>query len=156
MPEKPKPTKKQRDFASKVIEGASQADAYREAYDAEGSKPTTIRREAHRVASNPTVATMVTEGIEREGRLAARDLGNRRRWILGRLVEEAEGAESDSARVRALELLAKQSGLFENEADRAEKRASASEDALTAELEARLAILLPGVGALDIEPEPEE
>jgi len=153
-----KPTRKQRKFAEGVIAGESLADSYREAYDAEGSSGATIRREAHRVSALPHVATMVDEARQSEARAAERDLGLRRRWIVGRLVEEADRAPSDSARVRALELLAKQAGLFDSEADRSEKRLAASESELVAELESRLAAIGGGeaieVEGLEIPPTP--
>ena len=139
-----KPTRKQRKFAEGVIAGESLADSYREAYDAEGSSGATIRREAHRVSALPHVATMVETARQGEARAAERNLGLRRRWIVGRLVEEADAAPSDSARVRALELLAKQAGLFDSEAERSEKRLAASESELVAELESRLGALAVG------------
>jgi hypothetical protein len=153
-----KPTRKQRIFAEQVIAGESLADSYREAYDAEGSSPATVRKEAHKVSRSPHVARMVDDARANEARAAERDLGLRRRWIVGRLVEEADRAPSDSARVRALELLAKQAGLFDSEAERSEKRLAASESELVAELESRLGALGAGevieVEGLEIPPTP--
>jgi hypothetical protein len=146
-----KPTKKQRKFVERVVEGDSLADAYREAYDAEGSSAATIRKEAHNLSRRPHIARMVEAARADEARAVQRDLGLRRRWIVSRLVEEADAAPSDSARVRALELLAKQAGLFASEAERSEKRLGSSEAELVAELESRLGAMVPAAEAIEVQ-----
>ena len=97
-------TSKQREFARLVAEGSTLADAYAEAYETSGKRET-IRREASRLARSPNVAPM----IEAEGKaIESAQLptrATRRRFVLERLVRESETAPSDSARIRALELL---------------------------------------------------
>ena len=144
------PTDKQRDFVGKIIEGNSLADSYRAAYDAEGMQPQTVRREAHRLTQRHNVATMLEGARRDEARGLQRSLSLRRRWILERLVSEAEDDESPPAsRVRALELLARQAGLFDSAEERSDARANASEADLAAELEARLGAIL-SEGAVDV------
>ena len=126
------PTDKQRKFAQAVSEGANYSEAYRQSYDAEGSSPETVRVNAHRVAHNANVSPMIDE-------LRARNVGSRRRWILERLLEEAESEESTPAsRVKSLELLAKLAGMFDSEKERAEKGEHSTESELIAELNQRL------------------
>jgi len=133
------PTEKQRKFAQAVSEGESYSEAYRKAYNAEGSSPQTVRVNAHRVAHNANVSPMIDELKARNERGLQRNLGSRRRWILERLLEEAESLESTPAsRVKSLELLAKLAGMFDSEKERSEKREHATESELIAELNQRL------------------
>ena len=144
------PTDKQREFVGKIIEGNSLADSYRAAYDAEGMQAQTVRREAHRLTKSHNVAAMLDGARQEEARGIQRSLSLRRRWILERLVGEAEADDSPpAARVRALELLARQAGLFDSAEDRSDARANASEADLAAELEARLGAILHD-GSVDV------
>ena len=145
------PTKKQKKFAQAVADGANYTQAYRDAYDAEGSSPQTARVNAHRVANNANVRPMIDELKAQNERGLQRNLGFRRRWILERLLAEAESLESTAAsRVKSLELLAKMAGMFDSERDRAEKREHATEGELIAELNQRLASVINN--PIDISP----
>jgi hypothetical protein len=133
------PTEKQKKFAQAVADGENYSQAYRKAYSAEGSSPETVRVNAHRVANNANVSPMIDDLRARNDRGLQRNLGSRRRWILDRLLEEAESLESTPAsRVKSLELLAKLAGMFDSEKERAEKREHATESELIAELNQRL------------------
>ena len=133
------PTDKQRKFAQAVADGENYSQAYRKAYSAEGSSPETVRVNAHRVAHNANVTPMIDDLKARNDRGIQRNLGSRRRWILDKLLEEAESLESTPAsRVKSLELLAKLAGMFDSEKERSEKREHATESELIAELNQRL------------------
>lgn len=54
-------TAKQEQFAKNIVKGMSQADAYRNAYDAENMADGTIYCEASRLMSDPNIATRVAE-----------------------------------------------------------------------------------------------
>ena len=54
-------TAKQEHFAKNIVEGLSQADAYRNAYDAENMADGTIYCEASRLMSDPNITTRVAE-----------------------------------------------------------------------------------------------
>ena len=147
-------TPKQRKYAKLLVnpDTSNQVEAYREAYDiGSETKPRTVRNNASRLARHSGVAAAVDAGIELERASEVASAATRRRWIVDRLLSEAETAGSDSARVRALELLAKTAGLFDSASDRAEARTGATEEGLLAELQARLSSLFPGVdpGAFD-------
>ena len=100
-------TAKQEAFAKQVAKGAILSDAYRECYSAEGMRNATIWSEACKLAQNPKVATRV-KAIQAENEASQRTRDQRlREHVLKRLMEEADRAETDGARVRALELLGK-------------------------------------------------
>ena len=134
-------TAKQEAFAQKVARGAVLSDAYRECYAAENMADKTVWAEACRLASNHKVTARV-KAIQAEIEADQRTRRARREeYVLKRLQEEAEGAETDGARVRALELLGKSCGVF---ADRIEIEQDGDKTAaeLEADLEKRLAALL--------------
>ena len=148
-----KPTKKQETFAKLVGDGVPQVDAYREAYDSSGNQ-NTQRKEAHKLAHSPNVSPMIEGRREENARLAVRSARSRSAWIIERLVGEAEGSPEDSnasARIRALEILGKASGLFDGDGDREAKRKSATMEELEAELTARLSEVFPALGVIDTE-----
>ena len=106
-------TPKQEKFCLLVSSGTSNSEAYREAYRAEKMLPNTVNREAHRLTQNPMVATRISAlkaGVESDTRATVVEA---RRWVLGRLQEEATYAGTAGARIRALELLGKAVGLFD-------------------------------------------
>lgn len=135
-----KPTKKQRDFASEVVGGKSHSEAYRGVYDTKTDNPRTVWREAHAVAKNPQVASMIDAGVKADQREILRSLGKRREWIVVKLLQEAECSDNPSSRVRSLELLGKASGLFTPQEDRVD---SATESDLLDSLRSKLASVLP-------------
>ena len=148
-----KPTKKQETFAKLVGDGVPQVDAYREAYDS-GGNPNTERVEAHRLANNPNVAPLIEGRRVEIARVAQRSARSRSAWIIERLVVEAEGNPEDSnasARIRALEILGKASGLFDGAGDREAKRKEATQEELESELAVRLQELHPALGSIDTE-----
>ena len=144
----PDGTSKQREFARLVAEGATLADAYAEAYETNGKRET-IRREASRLARSHNVAPM----IEAEGKaIEAREQptrGSRKRWVLERLVNEAENG-SDSSRIRALELLGKSVNAF---AEESENESIGNESDLLTSLREKLSSVLPE--PIDVTPESE-
>jgi hypothetical protein len=109
---KPKPkarrlTAKQERFVAEIIKGSTQADAYRNAYEAGGMKPSAIYTEANRLMGRPEIARRLQANRDSIERSAVSSALSRRRWIVERLEHEAANAESDAARVRSLELLGK-------------------------------------------------
>ena len=105
-------TGKQEAFAQKVAAGAVLSDAYREAYEAENMKDSSIWTEACKLAQHPKVShriKAIQADIEADRRTRE---ARREEYVLKMLQAEAEGAETDGARVRALELLGKTIGMF--------------------------------------------
>jgi len=138
-------TAKQERFLAEMIRGATQADAYRAAYNAKGMKPSAIYTEAGRVMANPEVSRRLHAHQDSVERSAASSALSRRRFVLEGLERESTEAASDSARVAALIALGKTQGvdLF---TDRVEQVADQSPDEVRAALEQRLAALLGSTG----------
>ena len=138
-------TAKQERFLAAVIRGATQADAYRAAYNAKGMKSSAIYTEAGRVMANPEVSRRLHAAQASVERSAASSALSRRTFVLEGLEREARTATSDSARVQALALLGKTQGvdLF---TDRVETVTDQSPDEVRAALEQRLAALLGATG----------
>ena len=134
---------KQSAFAAFVAEGDSYTEAYRKAYDASKMKEQVVWNAASRLAKNAKVMTYITAlkkkdatAIEAHDRLS-------KAWILERLQDEAQNDKNPAAtRVRALELLGKTSGLFD-ESTHITFENRTPED-VEKELVEKLAVLFPG------------
>ena len=134
-------TAKQEAFAKQVAGGAVLSDAYRECYSAEGMRDSTIWSEACKLAQNPKVSTRV-KAIQAEMEEDRRTLARRREeFVLKRLAEEAEQAETDGARVRALELLGKTVSMFTDRIEQTDTTERSASD-IEADLRRRLDRLL--------------
>jgi DnaJ-domain-containing protein 1 len=134
-------TAKQEAFAMQVAKGAVLSDAYRECYSAEGMRDSTIWSEACKLAQNPKVATRV-KALQAEMEADRRTIERRREeWVLKRLAEEAERAETDGARVRALELLGKTVSMFTDKIEQTDTAERSASD-IEADLRRRLDRLL--------------
>lgn len=130
-------TAKQEHFAISVVEGRTQAAAYREAYDAEGMQDPTVWTEASKLMRHPQVSQRVEE-LREEAEAARRAvLMSREEAILQRLEHEAMTAKTDTARIRALELLGRHIGMFK---DRVEvEQVDRSPEEIEAAIRGRLA-----------------
>lgn len=104
-------TAKQEAFCQGVVSGLSQADAYREAYDAESMKPPTVQKRASELMANGEVA----------GRVAAlrQPVVEKLQYGLEQAMQEAAEAfsvardkENGGAMVAAVQLRAKLNGLL--------------------------------------------
>ena len=105
-------TAKQEAFAQAVAKGSTLADAYREAYDAERMKDSSIWTNASQLMSETKVALRVNAIQKAQEERTLHDHARLKRLVLERLHEEAVNAPSDSARIRALELLGKSIAMF--------------------------------------------
>ena len=130
-------TRKQENFACAIADGADRSSAYRSAYDADQMTPPAVWTEASRLGRNPKVALRVDELRAEAEEVRQTLLVGREEAILAQLEKEALGAKSDSARIRAIELLGKHLGLF---TDRVETKdvTEHSADEIEAQIRARL------------------
>ena len=134
-------TAKQEAFAKQVAKGAVLSDAYRECYAAEGMRDSTIWSEACKLAQNPKVTARV-KALQAEMEEDRRTIARRREeFVLKRLAEEAEQAETDGARVRALELLGKTVSMFTDRIEQTDTTERSASD-IEADLRRRLDRLL--------------
>ena len=134
-------TQKQEAFVQGVMRGLSFSDAFREAYVTDDMAPATIHHRACLLMQEPKIRTrceVIAAERERERRmLASSDAA----LALKTLRELAEKADSDSARIRAAELLAKAGGVFIERVEVEDKTPSSSTD-----LERRIAERLGRLG----------
>ena len=138
-------TAKQEGFAQSVSRGANLSDAYRENYDADGMTPNTVWNSACKLNKNPKVSARVAEiQAELEGDYKARET-RLAEFVLKQLQTEAIDANTDGARVRALELIGKHVGLFTDKLEVEEKSAKTSSE-LEKELEHKLKLFLGNTG----------
>lgn len=100
-------TPKQQTFKNAVLAGNTFADAYREAYDVENMSDEAIRTEGARLAQHPAIALALRVGFEKKEERVLHTGHSLRGLVVEKLLHEAEHAGSDSARVRAIELLGK-------------------------------------------------
>ena len=130
-------TRKQENFACAIADGADRSSAYRSAYDADQMTPPAVWTEASRLGRNPKVALRVDELRAEAEEVRQTLLVGREEAILAQLEKEALGAKSDSARIRAIELLGKHLGMF---TDRVETKdvSERSADEIEAQIRMRL------------------
>ena len=105
---------KQSAFAGFVAEGDSYTDAYRKAYNASKMKDQVVWNAASRLAKNEKVQGYITALKKKDATAVKAHDKLSKAWILERLQDEAQNDRNPAAtRVRALELLGKTSGLFD-------------------------------------------
>ena len=121
-------TIKQRAFADAIIKGklGSFKEVYADVYDVtltkQGKIPKWVEVEASRLMANPKVALSIQQGLERRETNAVASTTRTRSYVLEQLMRESKEAESDSSRIRALELLGKTVNLFSDTLEIKESR----------------------------------
>ena len=132
-------TAKQTKFVEEVSEGSSQSNAYRKAYDTSQMAPKTVWEESSRLRRHPKVAARIIElEAEKAYRQRIQALSREER-ILKELEAVAFGDGPVSAKLKAIELLGKNVGLFKpKEVPEVER----SEDDITTALSEKLQKLL--------------
>ena len=132
-------TLKQAKFVEEVSEGSSQSNAYRKAYDTSQMAPKTVWEESSRLRRHPKVAARIIElEAEKAHRQRIQALSREER-ILKELEAVAFGDGPASAKLKAIELLGKNLGLFKpKEVPEVER----SEDDITTALSEKLQKLL--------------
>jgi len=134
-------TGKQEAFAQLVAKGSMLVEAYREAgYMPNGSDKTQWEAASRLMANSKVLARVkqIQADIEEDRRTIER---RREEYVLKRLQEEAEQADTDGSRVRALELLGKTIGMFTDRVETDDKTERQAAD-IEAELRQKLERLL--------------
>ena len=132
-------TAKQTKFVEEVSEGSSQSNAYRKAYDTSQMEPKTVWEESSRLRRHPKVAARIIElEAEKAYRQRIQALSREER-ILKELEAVAFGDGPVSAKLKAIELLGKNLGLFTPKEVLEVER---SEDEITTALSEKLQRLL--------------
>lgn len=105
-------TPKQEGFARMVAKGSNLTMAYREVYDTGTMADKTIWQEAWTLSRNQKVADMIESLQKANESMELHDSEKAKAWALERLKVEATSAETDGARIRAVELVMKHHGLL--------------------------------------------
>ena len=109
-------TKKQAKFASLVARGQNKSQAYRSAYDARHMKSSSIKVEANKVSNLPHVAHAIKNLRENHEPTEISVEALTDDWIIEKLQQEAtDESNPPHSRVRALEVLGKIGGLFDDQ-----------------------------------------
>ena len=138
-------TAKQRAYCDAIaLEGLSQSDAYRSAYDAEKMSDAAIWTEASLLSADPRVAQRVAMLRERRERSLVCSSINDADLVRSKLRAFIETAQpQDSAKIKATELLGRASGVF---LDRIETSSvDRTPEEISAELTDRLAAAIQSV-----------
>jgi phage terminase small subunit len=102
-------TAKQEAFVQNIIQGMSQADAYRSAYDTKRMSDNAIYREASLLMSNPKVAQRLAEISAKIDEPKIMSAKKRLEW----LTERIEDGEVDiNAKLKAIDIMNKMQGEY--------------------------------------------
>jgi Spy/CpxP family protein refolding chaperone len=102
-------TPKQEEFVKNIIEGMSQADAYRSAYSCKNMSDNAIYREASLLVENPKVAQRLKELREQLAKPSIKTAQERMEW-LSRIMDSNEETTAD--KLKASDQLNKMEGLY--------------------------------------------
>ena len=114
-------TAKQRLFAGLIVEGHSQSEAYRRAYDVRTDNPAVISNSAYKLAQHPKVARLLEQGISKRTDSVINDEIATRRLVMSALLDHAQNMKAESSKLKALELIGKAVGMF---TDKVEQKVS--------------------------------
>lgn len=107
-------TPKQEKFVQGIIEGKSQADAYRAAYNTKNMTDKTIREEASRLMSDPNVSAMVKELRNQVKVSTIMSAQERMEWLTDLIKNTNEGTTD---RLRAIDIINKMTGEYVTKID---------------------------------------
>lgn len=102
-------TAKQEQFVQNIIQGMSQADAYRSAYDTKRMSDNAIYREASLLMSNPKVAQRLAELAKAADSPKIMSAQKRLEWLT-RLIENDE--EGTNEKLKAIDIMNKMQGEY--------------------------------------------
>ena len=138
-------TIKQRSFINEIVKGkiGSHKAAYAKAYDVtlnkDGSIPKWCEVEASKLLSSPKTSLCLQRALERKEHNVTASALRTKNYVLERLLKESQQADSDSSRIRALELLGKTVAMF---SDVVEERKGRDMSEIEQDIETKLEQLL--------------
>ena len=138
-------TIKQRAFVNEIIKGklGSYKEAYAKVYDVtltkQGNIPKWVEVEASKLVANPKIALSIQKAIARKEQSVTASSLRTRNYVIEQLYRESKESDSDSSRVRALELLGKSVALF---TDVTEERKARDTDEIERDIETKLEQLI--------------
>lgn len=102
-------TEKQETFCQKIIEGMSQADAYRAAYDTTKMTDKTVWEKASRLMADNKVKTRVKELRDKIAEESVMSAQRRLEWLT-ELIKDAEQMTND--KLKAIDIMNKMTGEY--------------------------------------------
>ena len=102
-------TPKQEQFVQNIIQGMSQADAYRSAYSTKNMTDNAIYREASLLVDNPKVAQRLTELRNELAKPSIMTAQKRMEWLTQLIQSEDEGTGD---KLKAIDILNKMDGEY--------------------------------------------
>jgi hypothetical protein len=139
--ESKKTTPKMKLFASLIGEGLSPPEAYRKAYDCTNSSNATIVANANKLLNDARIGLLLEPIYHAKKEMVIQDELAVRRFVMSELFTHAQEADGTGHKIKALELMGKAVGLF-NDRSSEEHDDSADVEKLKAELRAKMASLL--------------
>jgi hypothetical protein len=82
-------------FCREYVKCENQSEAYRRAYSSKDMKPNTITRMASTLMADPRIAAMITSMKGDADKVATKELGLTREWVLSRLMSNAESGAKE-------------------------------------------------------------
>ena len=101
-------TDKQEKFCLNIVNGMTQADAYRDAYDAENMADDTIYAEASKLMANHKISTRVQELRDKAASSKIMSAIQRKEW----LTNVINGTDTTSDKMKAMDILNKMTGEY--------------------------------------------
>ena len=132
-------TPQQHVFVQGILNGKTQIQAYRDAYNVRTENDSTIAVSANRLMKNPKITALLGSFEESLKEKIIEDAVRTRRFVMERLHDRVTNAKTESVELKALELMGKAVGMF---TDRVEQTVEQiNPEKLKEELKAHLTLL---------------
>lgn len=132
-------TANQQVFVQNILNGMTQLDAYKDAYDTRTENDSTISVNANRLIRNPKIAALLGSLTDTFKEKIIQDAVGTRRYVMEQLYVHASAAKSEGTKLKALEMMGRAVGMFTDKVE--QKVEQISTDQLKAELKSHLTLL---------------
>lgn len=126
-------------FVSCLMQGQTKVQAYRNAYNSRGGSDSTIIASANKLIKDPRITALLGSLEEAVREKVIEDSVKTRRFVMERLHDKVTGAKTESAELKALELMGRAIGMFTDKVEG--KIEEISTERLKAELKDHLKLL---------------
>lgn len=133
-------TANQQVFVQNILNGMTQLDAYKDAYDTRTDNDSTISVNANRLLKNPKISALLGSLTDTFKEKIVREAVETRRYVMEQLYSYAAAeTKPDGTRLKALEMMGRAVGMFTDKVE--QKVEQISTDQLKAELKSHLTLL---------------
>jgi len=132
-------TANQQVFVQNILNGMSNIDAYRDAYDTRTDNDATVSVNANRLLKSKKISALLGSLTETFKDKVIRDAVDTRRFVMEQLYGHASEAKSEGTKLKALELMGRAVGMFTDKVE--QKVEQISTEQLKAELKSHLTLL---------------